>query len=103
MDQDTQRFQTTAGTQVIRPSFTSGRSPNLPQGFPRRRYTFNDTFFWSTGRHSTKFGVRMAYEDLDYLADYYGAGVWQFTTDRPSTRRPGDLADAFTIAAARPA
>ena len=83
MDQDTQRFQTTADTQVIRPSFSSGRSPNLPQGFPRKRYTVNDTFFWSTGRHSTKFGMRMAYEDLDYLADYYGAGVWQFNTDRP--------------------
>jgi hypothetical protein len=83
MDQDTQRFQTTPDTQVARPSFTSGRSPNLPQGFPRRRYTVNDTFFWSTGRHSTKFGVRMAFEDLDYLADYYGAGVWQFNTDRP--------------------
>jgi hypothetical protein len=82
MDQDTQRFQTTTETQVIRPSFTSGRSPNLPQGFPRQRYTFNDTFFWSTGRHATKFGVRMAMEDLDYLADYYGAGVWQFNTDR---------------------
>ena len=24
----------------------------------------------------------MAYEDLDYNADYYGAGVWQFNTDR---------------------
>lgn len=82
MDQDTQRFQTTPDTQIIRPSFTSGRSPNLPQGFPRRRYTVNDTFFWSSGRHSTKFGVRMAYEDLDYNADYYGAGVWQFNTDR---------------------
>jgi hypothetical protein len=83
MDQDTQRFQTTPDTQVARPSFTSGRSPNLPQGFPRRRFTFNDTFFWSTGRHSTKFGVRMAFEDLNYNADYYGAGVWQFNTDRP--------------------
>jgi Carboxypeptidase regulatory-like domain len=83
MDQDTQRFQTTPDTQVIRPSFTSGRSPNLPQGFPRRRYTMNDTFFWSTGRHATKFGVRMAYEDLNYNADYFGAGVWQFQTDRP--------------------
>lgn len=83
MDQDTQRFQTTTASQVIRPSFASGRSPNLPQGFPRRRYTLNDTFFWSTGRHSTKFGMRMALEDLDYLADYYGAGVWQFNTDRP--------------------
>ena len=76
----------TPDTQVIRPSFTSGRSPNLPQGFPRKRYTVNDTFFWSTGRHSTKFGVRMAFEDLDYLADYYGAGVWQFNTDRPFAR-----------------
>jgi len=60
LDQDTQRFQLTPDTQVIRPSFTSGRSPNLPQGFPRNRLTFNDTFFWSTGRHSTKAGVRMA-------------------------------------------
>jgi hypothetical protein len=82
LNQDTLRFQTTPDTQVIRPSFTSGRSPNLPQGFPRKRYTFNDTFFWAPGRHATKFGVRMAYEDLDYLADYYGAGVWQFNTDR---------------------
>ena len=83
MDQDTQRFQLTPDTQIIRPSFTSGRSPNLPQGFPRKRFTLNDTFFWSTGRHSTKAGVRMAMENLDYLADYYGAGVWQFNTDRP--------------------
>jgi len=83
MDQDTQRFQLTPDTQVSRPSFTSGRSPNLPQGFPRKRYTLNDTFFWSAGRHSSKFGMRMAIEDLDYNADYYGAGVWQFGTDRP--------------------
>jgi hypothetical protein len=83
LDQDTQRFQTTQETQVIRPSFTSGRSPNLPQGFPRQRYTVNDTFFWAPGRHATKFGMRMAYEDLGYNADYYGAGVWQFNTDRP--------------------
>ena len=82
LDQDTLRFQLTGDTQVIRPSFTSGRSPNLPQGFPRQRYALNDTFFWSPGRHAMKFGVRMAYEDLDYLADYYGAGVWQFNTDR---------------------
>jgi hypothetical protein len=86
LDQDTQRFQTTPDTQVIRPSFTSGRSPNLPQGFPRNRYTVNDTFFWAPGRHATKFGVRMAYEDLSYNADYYGAGVWQFNTDRPFAR-----------------
>ena len=82
MDQDTQRFQLTQDPQEIRPSFTSGRSPNLPQGFPRKRYTLNDTFFWATGRHSAKVGMRMAIEDLDYLADYYGAGVWQFNTDR---------------------
>ncbi len=82
MDQDTQRFQLTPDSQIIRPSFTSGRSPNLPQGFPRNRLTLNDTFFWSTGRHSAKGGVRMAMEDLDYLADYFGAGVWQFNTDR---------------------
>ncbi|MCA1586124.1 MAG: carboxypeptidase regulatory-like domain-containing protein [Acidobacteria bacterium] len=86
LDQDTQRLQLTPDTQVIRPSFTAGRSPNLPQGFPRKRYTVNDTFFWAPGRHATKFGVRMSYEDLSYNADYYGAGVWQFNTDRPFDR-----------------
>jgi hypothetical protein len=86
LDQDTQRFQLTPDMQVIRPSFTSGRSPNLPQGFPRKRYTVNDTFFWSPGRHAMKFGARMAYEDLSYNADYFGAGVWQFNTDRPFDR-----------------
>ena len=86
LDQDTQRFQTTPDTQVIRPSFTSGRSPNLPQGFPRKRYTVNDTFFWAPGRHAMKFGMRMSYEDLGYNADYYGSGVWQFNTDRAFDR-----------------
>jgi hypothetical protein len=98
LEQDTQRFQLTPDTQVLRPSFNSGRSPNLPQGFPRKRYSVNDTFFWSTGRHATKFGVRMAYEDLDYLADYYGAGVWQFNTDRPFVRAdPTTWPTKFTI------
>jgi len=82
LDQDTQRFQLTEEAQVIRPSMTWGKSPNLPQGFPRRRYTVNDTFFWTPGRNAMKFGVRMSYEDLSYNADYFGAGVWQFNTDR---------------------
>lgn len=86
MDQDTQRFQTTTETQIIRPSMTYGRSPNLPQGFPRKRYTVNDTFFWAPGRHALKLGVRMAHEDLNYNADYYGSGVWQFATDRAFDR-----------------
>ncbi|MBA3271747.1 MAG: TonB-dependent receptor, partial [Acidobacteria bacterium] len=98
LDQDTQRFQLSPDSQVIRPSFTSGRSPNLPQGFPRRRYTVNDTFFWSPGRHAVKVGLRMAYEDLSYNADYYGAGVWQFNTDRPYARTdPTTWPTKFTI------
>ena len=98
LDQDTQRFQLTPDTQVIRPSFTSGRSPNLPQGFPRKRYTVNDTFFWAPGRHAMKFGMRMSYEDLSYNADYYGAGVWQFNTDRPFVRMdPATWPTKFTL------
>jgi hypothetical protein len=98
LDQDTQRFQLTQDPQEIRPSFTSGRSPNLPQGFPRNRFTVNDTFFWATGRHSAKVGVRMAMEDLDYLADYYGAGVWQFNTDRAFVQAdPTTWPTRFTI------
>lgn len=98
LDQDTLRFQRTTEPQVQRPSFTRGRSPNLPQGFPRRRYTVNETFFWAPGRHSAKAGVRMGYEDLGYLADYFGSGVWQFNTDRPFNRAdPTTWPTKFTI------
>lgn len=82
MDQDTQRFQLVNAPQIARPSFTSGSSPNLPQGFPRKRFAVNETFFWAPAKHAMKFGMRMGFEDLDYLADYYGKGVWQFNTDR---------------------
>ncbi len=98
LDQDTQRFQQTTDAQQIRPSFTQGKSPNLPQGFPRRRYTVNDTFFWAPGRHAAKAGIRMGYEDLGYNADYYGAGVWDFNTDRPfDANDPTTYPTKFTI------
>lgn len=96
--QDSQRFQQTTDTQQRRPSFTLGSSPNLPQGFPRKRYTVNDTFFWAPGRHSAKAGVRMGYEDLGYNANYYGAGVWQFNTDRPfDANDPTTYPTKFTV------
>ncbi len=82
LHQNTYRFQTTTDPQVARPSFTAGASPNLPQGFPRDRYSVHETFFWAPGAHAMKFGAGMAYEILGYLADYYGQGVWAFTTDR---------------------
>lgn len=98
LGQDSQRFQQTTDPQQIRPSFTLGSSPNLPQGFPRRRYTVNDTFFWAPGRHSAKAGIRMGYEDLGYNANYYGAGVWQFNTDRPfNANDPATFPTKFTI------
>ena len=83
LDQDTLRFQSTLDPQVIRPSFTSGQSPNLPQGFPRKQWRLNETFFWAPGPHALKFGTRLAHETLNYAADYYGAGVWEFNTDQP--------------------
>jgi len=98
LDQDTQRYQTTQAAQQIRPSMTLGKSPNLPQGFPRKRYGLSQTFFWAPGRHAAKVGVRMAYENLNYDADYYGAGVWQFNTDRPfSAADPTTYPTKFTV------
>ncbi len=98
LNQDTQRFQTAVGAQHIRPSLTYGQSPNLPQGFPRNRYGLSQTFFWAPGKHAAKFGVRMAYEDLDYDANYYGAGVWQFNTDRPfNSADPTTWPTKFTV------
>ena len=86
LNQNTSRFQKVEGAQVARPSFTAGRSPNLPQSFPRERFSFNETFFWAASRHAIKIGSRMAYEILNYDADYYGSGVWLFNTDREFNR-----------------
>jgi len=83
LDQNTIRFQATDAPEVIRPSFTSGASPNLPQGFPRSRGALNEGFFWTKGRQTFKVGARMAYENLHFEANYYGAGVWNFNTDSP--------------------
>jgi len=83
MDQNTLRYQTATGAQIIRPSFTSGSPSNLPQGYPRRRIGFNDTFYWTKGRNTMKMGTRMAYEALHQQGNFYGAGSWTFNTDKP--------------------
>ena len=83
IDQDTFLYETATGPEVIRPSFTSGSPPNLPQGYPRRRVGLNDTFFWTKGRNAIKVGARMAYEHLFQEGDWYGAGVWTFNTNSP--------------------
>jgi len=81
--QDTYRFNKSTEPQVVRPSFTSGQSTNLPQGFPRTHIAVTETFFWALPRHAIKVGLSMGHETLDYLADWYGAGSWQFNTDKP--------------------
>jgi hypothetical protein len=81
LDQNTLRYQTATGPEIIRPSFTSGTPPNLPQAYPRRRIGLNDTFYLTKGRHSMKMGTRMAYEDLHQRGNFYGAGVWTFNTN----------------------
>lgn len=83
MDQNTFRYQTATGPEIIRPSFTSGTPPNLPQGYPRRRIGLNDTVYWTTGRNTMKFGARVAYERLFQEGDFYGDGVWTFNTNSP--------------------
>ena len=83
MDQNTLRYQTATGPEIIRPSFTSGTPPNLPQGYPRRRIAINDTLYITKGRNSMKMGTRSAYEDLHQEGNFYGAGVWTFNTNSP--------------------
>ena len=98
MDQDTLRFQTTTATQIIRPSFTSGASPNLPQEYPRKRGAVNETFYWNKGRNTLKVGTRGAYESLTMIANYYGAGTWNFNTDKPfDSNDPTTWPSAVTI------
>jgi hypothetical protein len=81
LDQNTLRYQTATGPEIIRPSFTSGTPPNLPQGYPRRRSVINDTLYITKGRNTMKMGTRSAYEDLHQEGNFYGAGVWTFNTN----------------------
>lgn len=81
MDQNTYRNDHASGPEIIRPSFTSGQPPNLPQGYPRHRAAANDTFYWTKGRNTMKAGTRLAYERLYQEGDFYGAGVWTFNTN----------------------
>jgi len=81
LDQNTLRYQTATGPEIIRPSFTSGTPPNLPQGYPRRRSAINDTFYITKGRNSIKAGMRTAYEDLHQEGNFYGAGAWTFSSN----------------------
>jgi hypothetical protein len=81
LDQNTLRYQTATGPEIIRPSFTSGTPPNLPQGYPRRRTSINDTLYITKGRNSMKMGTRSAYEDLHQEGNFYGAGVWTFSSN----------------------
>ncbi|WP_263353159.1 TonB-dependent receptor [Acidicapsa acidisoli] len=83
LDQNTTHYQTVSGPEIIRPSFTSGSAPNLPQGYPRHRGAFNDTLYSIKGRNSIKVGARMAYERLYQEANFYGSGVWTFNTNSP--------------------
>lgn len=85
LDQNTLRYQTATGPEIIRPSFTSGTPPNLPQAYPRRRIGVNDTFYWTKGKNTIKTGTRLAYEDLHQRGNFYGAGVWTFNTNTPFT------------------
>jgi hypothetical protein len=83
VDQTHGRTHNSAEAQVQRPSFTSGRSPNLPQLFPRKRWTVNETLFWTRGDHALKVGAQNSYEILNFDGEYFGLGVWTFNTDRP--------------------
>ena len=98
LDQNTLRYQTATGPEIIRPSFTSGTPPNLPQGYPRRRSGLNDTLYWSKGRNTIKTGFRAAYEDLHQEGNFYGAGVWTFNTNNPFVAGvPSTYPTAYTV------
>jgi hypothetical protein len=98
LDQNTLRYQTATGPEIVRPSFTSGTPPNLPQGYPRRRSSINDTLYITKGRNSMKMGTRSAYEDLHQEGNFYGAGVWTFSTNAPFVAgNPATYPTAYTV------
>jgi hypothetical protein len=98
LDQNTLRYQTATGPEIVRPSFTSGTPPNLPQGYPRRRIVINDTLYITKGRNTMKMGTRSAYEDLHQEGNFYGAGLWTFSTNNAFVAgNPATYPTAYTI------
>ncbi|MCU1324279.1 MAG: Carboxypeptidase regulatory-like protein [Acidobacteriaceae bacterium] len=69
--------------EVVRPSYSFGQNPTLPQYFPRTNHTISDTVFFSTAKHQIKVGAELAKIYSTYQSHYYEHGQFNFTTDVP--------------------
>lgn len=70
-------------TEVVRPSYSFGQNPTLPQYFPRTNHTIGDTLFLSGTKNDIKIGGEAAKVYSTYQSHYYEHGQFTFTTDTP--------------------
>ena len=70
-------------TEVVRPSYSFGQGPTVPQNFPRTNHGLSETLFLSSAKHEIKVGVALTKVYSTYQSNNYVHGAFNFTTDSP--------------------
>ena len=68
---------------IVRPDYTFGQGPTLPQFYPRTNNGITDTVFITKGKHNIKAGVQLTKVYSIFLSHFYEHGQFTFTTDKP--------------------
>lgn len=68
---------------IVRPSYTFGQGPTIPQYYPRTNNGINDTVFLTQGKHNIKLGIQLSKVYSTFLSHFYEHGQFTFTTDKP--------------------
>ncbi len=69
--------------EIIRPDYSTGQNPTLPQYFPRTNHTIGDTLFLSGAKNDIKIGGELTKVYSTYQSHYYEHGQFTFTTNAP--------------------
>src|SRR5262249_4805387 len=83
---------------VSRPSATTGQMTNSPQGFPRDKYAFYDTFYINAATHDIRLGGSVAAATTGFDSHFNERGSFRFVTDAPfDVNDPATWPFSFTI------
>ena len=83
LNQNLQLLPHSTDIAISRPYGTVGTATNAPQGFPRWLITASDSMYFSTSRHSMKFGGDFTLDHEHHDSSYYSRGSFTFGTNAP--------------------